>query len=301
MLSRIEYVLTETFLSLRRHPMMAFAATTCIAATLFVAGIVGLALLNASNAVDNALHSVRFVVFFQPEKSRPETWAAYKNILKLNGVNPDMKATEYRPKEKYWKQLQREDPDYVKLFTENPIPDAVAVSALDVSSIPALKKEISQWPEVKSIGDAPEVTAFLLRVRQAVGRIGIGMALILLLLSLVIVHHTIELTLYARRKEIHIMSLVGATPATVALPFLLEGIIYGIIGGGISFSILYFLYRFFAAMMKSDFGAQIFQSHVMVTHGLIAMAIAGVCLGLSGSVVSVMKYLHRPRSRVTNA
>lgn len=299
MFSNLEYVLAETLLSLRRHPMMAFAATTCIAATLFVAGIVGLALLNASATVNSALSSVRFVVYFHPDASRRQTWAAFKRIQQLDGVVAG--TAEFRPKEKYWEKLKREDRKLVELLGKNPVPDAAAVQAVDVARIPALEDEIRQWPEVNSIGDSPEVTAFLQKVKRAVGRIGFGLAVILLVLSLVIVHHTIELTLYARRKEIHIMSLVGAAPTTVALPFLLEGVVYGVLGGGISFGFLYLLYQYFALMIQSDFGSRIFSSPDLLLRGLLALALAGVFLGLSGSIVSVVKYLHRPRSKMTNA
>jgi cell division transport system permease protein len=124
---------------------------------------------------------------------------------------------------------------------------------------------------------------------------------ILLLLSLVIIHHTIELTLYARRKEIHIMSLVGASPTTVALPFLLEGVIYGIFGGGMAFGFLTLLYNFFVVLMKNEYNAHMLQDPQLLTRGTAAILIAGVGLGVIGSTASIVKYLRRPRSRVTNA
>ena len=86
MLSQIEFILTETFLSLRRHPMMAFAATTCIAATLFIAGIMALSFLNARYVVDTLMEKVRFVVFFNPDVSREETRALYQRIKNLPGL-----------------------------------------------------------------------------------------------------------------------------------------------------------------------------------------------------------------------
>lgn len=299
MFSRIEFILTETFMSLRRHPMMAFAAITCVAATLFVAGIVGLALLNANHAVDTALARVRFVVYFnrEPETTRDEARAAYRRICQLEKVE----SAEFISREHAWAKLKKDDPEYVRVLEKNPLPDSVSVKAVDVTDIPALKKEINQWPEVHQVSDVPEVSTFLDRSREAIGKIGMGMGIILLLLSLVIIHHTIELTLYARRKEIHIMSLVGATPSTIALPFLLEGILYGLIGGGLAFGFLALLYNFLMLAMKNEYGASLLFNAELLNRGTLAILIAGVGLGLIGSAFSVVKYMRRPRSKMTNA
>jgi cell division protein FtsX len=158
MFSRFEFVLTETALSLRRHPMMAFAAITCVAATLFVAGIVGLALLNAHHAVDNALNRVRFVVYFHPdpETTREEARAAYRKICGL----PQVQSAEFVTSERAWTKIRKDDPQYARLIERNPLPDSVVIKAVHVEDIPALREQIHTWPEVHSINDAPEVSHF---------------------------------------------------------------------------------------------------------------------------------------------
>lgn len=298
MFSRIEFILTETFLSLRRHPMMAFAAITCIAATLFVAGIVSLALVNANRAVDTAINRVRFVVYFHPETSREDARAIYQRIRTL----PEVAGAGFETREHAWRELTKKDPGLVRMMDDkNPYPDAVIAKAKDVRDIPRVCREIKGWAGVDETAYNEDVSSFLERARIAVGKIGIGMGIILLLLSLVIVHHTIELTLYARRKEINIMSLVGASPSTIAMPFLLEGAFYGILGGGMSFAFLALLYDVLIISARADFGASLVQLPDMLARGGGALVIAGVLLGVSGSLFSVIKYMNRPRSKVTNA
>ena len=185
---------------------------------------------------------------------------------------------------------------------ENPYPDCVHVKVHDTGAIPALKNEISQWkPEVAMVNDNPDVTSVLQRSRQVVKNGGTVIGILLLILSLVIVHHTIELTLYARRKEVNIMSLVGATPTTVAMPFLLEGIVYGLFGGGIAFLALWLMYSSASVAMLERLHATLYQPPWLYLNGLIALLLLGLLLGLTGSMVSVIKYLRSPRSRLTNA
>jgi cell division transport system permease protein len=243
------------------------------------------------------LARVRFVVFFKPPTPRSETLALYNRILAMPLV--DASATHFTAKEEVW---NKEEPQTIAgLDNRNPYPDAVSVKARMVTDIPALMASIKAWPQVDSVKAQEDVNSFLQHAQKIIGRIGFVMGVILLLLSLVIVHHTIELTLYARRKEIDIMSLVGASPAIVALPFILEGALYGIIGGGIAFASLVVIYEMMTTMLKHDYGANLWRMTSMLQQGASALILAGIVLGIIGSALSVTKYMRRPRSKMTNA
>jgi cell division transport system permease protein len=138
-------------------------------------------------------------------------------------------------------------------------------------------------------------------ISAGVSRIGAIAGIILAILSLVIIHHTIELTLYARRREIFIMSLVGATPATIAMPFVLEGIVYGLVGAGVALGCVYALYGYVADNLLRTINAHLLAGSAVLYQGLAILLAGGLALGLFGSLVSVIKYLNRPRSKVTNA
>ncbi|MHB9130145.1 MAG: cell division protein FtsX [Armatimonadota bacterium] len=297
MFSRIEFLVSETLLSLRRHPAMAFAATICVAAALFIAGIVGLAFLNANYLIDTQRSEFRFVVFFQPETSRQEAREDYDRISSMSTVDDAV----FVPKENAWEKLKKADPRLVSTLNGNPYPDSVVVKPVDISDVPALKKQISRWSSVRKITVPTKVSDFLQSTHSAITTGGMFMGIILAVLSLVIIHHTIELTLYARRKEINIMSLVGATPATVALPFLMEGIIYGLVGGVIALCTLLPLYQYLMSAVWNAYKTHLLWGSPEMTKGVYVILIAGISLGLIGSAISVTKYLHRPRSKMTNA
>lgn len=297
MLSRLEFFITETFLSFRRHPAMAFAATICVASALFVASLAGLAILNMDFAVQTEIDRLRISVFFFPETSAREADETFARIQSL----PKVASAVFVGKDEAWAKLKKENPKLAAEVKENPYPDGVVVRATDVSALAGLEETISKWPNVHSVASAPDVSSKLETFREAVGRIGFVAGIILAVLALVIVHHTIELTLYARRKEIGIMTLVGATPTTVATPFLLEGMLYGVFGAGIALGCAWLLYGVATQHLLHDYGIGLLQDQFLLSRGALAILVVGVALGLFGSVASVTKYMRRPRSRMTNA
>jgi len=297
MLSKLEFFITETVTSFRRHPAMAFAAITCVAAALFFAGLVGLGILNARFAAASLKDKVRFNVYFQQETTRDDATNAFHRIQRLPGVA----SAKFVDRQTGWEQMTKNQRDLPALIGDNPLPDAVEVKPTDISRIKTLAAELEKWPEVNHVQQAAQVSDMLVNIGAGINRVGAIAGIILAILSLVIIHHTIELTLYARRREIFIMSLVGATPTTIAMPFLLEGIIYGLIGAGVALGFVAMLYGYLINNLQKSYNAHLLNDHAILLQGIIVLLAGGLVLGLSGSLVSVIKYLNRPRSKVTNA
>ena len=276
---------------------MAFAAITCVAAALFVAGLVGLGILNARFAVHTAIDQVRFDVFFHPETTRDEARAAYRRIETL----PDVASAEFVTREEGWRRELKKAPDLAGLIGKNPLPDKVVVKPTNLRAIPELARQLEKWPEVEIVKHVPKVSDVLENFNSGVNNVGTIVGIILAVLSLVIIHHTIELTLYARRREIFIMSLVGATPTTIAMPFLLEGMVYGLIGAAVATGSIVVLYQYLSNSMLQTYNTRLFSESSMMWHGVVILLAGGVILGLFGSLMSVLKYLNSPRSKTTNA
>jgi len=298
MFSRFEFILTETFLSLRRHPGMAFAAIACVMASLFVGGLVGLIVVNAQQLVDTAMEKVRFDVYFHPETSRHKAWKAYKRIIAMPEVDAD--GTVFISKEKGFAIFAKDEPQLEQLVG-NPLPDSIQVKPAGLNNIKLLKETLSKWPDVEKVDDMPTISSFLLNASNGIKKAALVLGLILAVLALIIIHHTIELTIFARRKEIHIMALVGATPGTVGLPFLLEGMLYGLLGAAISVGLLAAGYSYSVQQHATLYKVQLVPLPLVITLGALLLLVSGVVLGLFGSLGSVVKYLHRPKSRITNA
>jgi cell division transport system permease protein len=299
MLSRIEFFIMETAVSLRRHPAMALAAILCVAAALFVTGIVALALLNANTLIDNSLGKVRFMVYFKMSASRAQTVDAFRRIREIPQVEAAKTIMVF--KEDALAEWKAKDPVLLQDVPGNPFPDKVIVKAKSAKDITSLKKMIMKWQSVESTYGDPAITAKLIGIQNHIRNVGLIVGVLLIILSLVIIHHAIELTLYARKREIHIMSLVGATPSTIAFPFLLEGVVYGLVGGGIALAGLEVLYYFMRVYVSTNLKYNLQWDSSLQVNGAIFILSAGVALGLIGSIGSAIKYVSRPKSPITNA
>ncbi len=285
-------------MSIRRHPAMAFAAAICVAAALFVAGMVGLVVTNASSAVDSAINRVVFSVYCKTTLKDDEVQKLLQHIKSM----PNVESAKLVTKKEAWDNEMEAHPDWkATLGDDNPYPDRIDVKPKMLNKMAALELEMKAWPQVSSVGNDSELENVLGKTRDFVSRIGLIIGFILVALSLVIIHHTIELTLYARRKEINIMSLVGATPATVAMPFLLEGMIYGLLGAIIALALLSPMYGFLVKIVKLNLNANLLSNSAFLVQGSTIVIIAGVSLGLIGSLLSIGKFLRNPRSRITNS
>ena len=166
----------------------------------------------------------------------------------------------------------------------------VGTNAISVEKI----KQLEGIDTVESQDDlADKITA----VKTGLGVAGVWIIAILLLISLVIVSNTIRVTMYTRKLEISIMKAVGATDAFVRLPFVVEGMIIGLISALIAEGLLYFCYRVATETIISTLGTNdIVKYSDMAWTLLLVFVIIGIVSGVIGSVIMIGKYLRHEGS-----
>jgi cell division transport system permease protein len=124
------------------------------------------------------------------------------------------------------------------LLTANPLPNSFRVRVRDADEVPAFAKSIAAIPGVAKADYAADTVTKLLNAASTLGRIGLGMIALLVLTAAIIIANTIRLTVFARRREIAIMQLVGATNMYIRMPFIAEGILAGTIGAAVAILVL---------------------------------------------------------------
>ncbi len=297
MFSRIEFIIAETFQGIRRHFDMAFAAVACVIATMLIIGMVALLQINAKYLIDNTINRVRFMVYFQPETSRDEAKEICSRIEKMNNVA----GVEFIPKEEAWENYKNKFDGLDKLLGRNPLPDAASVKPVNIEFIDNIKTAIEGLPEVDRVQQDQDVSNFLVAARNNMQTAGWMLGLLLALLAFVIIHHSIELTIVARRKEVVIMMMVGATPSTVGLPFIIEGLIYGFIGSILAVAALRGYYGMIAQKMLQTTAVHLWNDSLGIFNGSLLLIICGTTLGFIASMAAVVKFLIKPKSKVTNS
>jgi len=292
-LTSLLFLIQESFLNIRRNGLMSLAALGTVT--------VALTVLGASLWTAYRIHEIaqqqpqtfnEVDVFLRHEVEREQTLAVQKRLQAL----PDVKQARLVTKEQAWADLQLREPSLTEALPDDPLPDAFKIELKDAAHVDRLARTLrdkTQFKEIERVNEAGEEVRLMLGFARLVKVLGGCAALGLFIATLFIVQNTIRLTVFARRREIRIMQLVGATPGFIRFPLLLEGLFHGVVGALIAGGIVLFCGQEvsrFAAQMHSpligDVPSQI--GPLEVVSGIIAI---GAFIGLVGSHLSMRRFL----------
>lgn len=274
---------------------MSLASVTSVTATLLVIGIFVVLALNFDYIATNIESQVELKVFLKEGLSEDIIKSMQDNIKAISGV----KEVAFEPKDVGLEKLREKlssNPDILEGLEErNPLRDAFIVRMTSPNYAKAIANDISNMDNVGNVVYGKEVLDKLLKLTYAV-RVGCLILIgILFLISTFIIANTIKLTVFARRREISIMKFVGATDWFVRWPFIIEGVIIGIIGSLITISALSAIYIYCGkALAGSMLGIMSFTimpfTQIIMDMTLFVTAI-GIFIGFLGSLISVRKFL----------
>ncbi len=238
MLDRIQFLLGEGFLALRRNGWMTFAAITTVAVALFMIGSLAYAYSLAKGQTNNMTGLFEIRASVQDGTSQAEISAIAKQLRAVPGV----KSALWIPRDKAWAKYLADNPKH-KEFAEvgNPYPDMFKIVLNDLKKskavVATVKKTKGIKPdEVKYMSDLARLIVGLQGIVSWLGFVFGGM---LFITAGILIYNAIRLTVISRRLEIRIMQLVGASFLTVRIPFYIEGFVQGALGGAISVHLLY--------------------------------------------------------------
>ena len=287
------FLLTEAWHNIRRNGLMTLAALGTVTVALTV---LGATLWTAYRVNEYARQQPQkfnqIAVFFSPDAERETSEAIQKKIQAL----PDVERVHLVTKETAWMQLQRDESVLTEALDGNPLPDKLEVDVKEASQVAETARTLRDtalFPEIDKVVDSGEVVKILLRFARLVKVIGGGAAVGLFVATLFIVHNTIRLTVFARRRELRIMQLVGATPNFNRLPLLLEGLFHGIVGGMIAAGILVLSGREvsqFVSSMHSPLVGDI-PAYFAPYQVALIVVLLGAVISLFGSSLAIRRFL----------
>ena len=232
MLSRIAYILRETWASLRRNLTLTVAALLTVVATLSLLGFSLLIQGSVGNLLVKWRSGVQVIVFMSPDATQDQIDAVDRTLA----ADPSVKSRTFIDKAAALEEFKRLFPDSPELYTllgTQGMPTSFKVTPVsaDDATISRITAQLNRQPNVLSVQSAREVVAFVrtlsdfFRVATIVG------SAVLMIASVALIWNTIRTGMFARRREIEVMKLVGATNWFIRWPFVVEGIIQGLIGG----------------------------------------------------------------------
>ena len=289
---KFDYFARETMVSLRRNLIMTLAGVLTVAVSLFLFG--GVLLL--SRMVDHGTarwkEGVELEVFFTPTATQQQIETVQGEL----DTSPNVKQYRFISKDdafKLFREIFADQPELVESVDPETLPPSFRVVPESPELTESVAAQFRGRPGVDEVLTAQEQVRRMLRAISWIRRLFFAISGILLASSLFLIVNTIRLATFARRREIQIMKLVGATNWFIRVPFMLEGLIQGAVGAGLAFGAVYVLQNILSDLVSRSEG--IFQSFFVTTGdaigiGLMVLAI-GAFVGVVGSAIGLRRFL----------
>ncbi len=293
MWTRLGYFARETLVSLRRNLLMTIAGILTVAVSLALFG--GILMLSrwVNHGTAQIKGGVRAEIFMNVDATNPQI-AEVRSALKSD---PQIKSWRFLDKQaalREFKSIFRNNPDLVKNITADALPTSFRVVPTKAEFTPAIKSRYRTHEGVQSVVDPGTALRGLLDATYVTKYSFNGHSGVQLESSLYLIDNTIRLATYARRREIEVMKLVGASNWFVRVPFMAEGLVQGLIGAGlaigavVALKLIIFDDLLFA---KTGFFATFFVTSGDTTTVVALVLLLGMFIGLIGSAIGLRRFL----------
>jgi len=292
------YLIGEGFGNVFKNKKSTMASLVIMCATMLIFGTFFAIGENIDHVMTQIESSQGFQVFATKEATEEQVKTLGEQIRAINGVSTaeyvskqeGMNTMKERFKDKAGVLAGWEDPE------NNPLTDSYIVKLTDLSLNEEVQSQVSNLENVKTITSSNKTITTLMSLTNGIRIATFVLLVILIVISIFIISNTIKLTMHARRKEISIMKYVGATNNFIRGPFIVEGIIIGILSGALSIVIVGGLYKIITdKLMMTEFmlnmNVSLLTFSDMFNLIVIVYTLLGIGIGVIGSTISMRKYL----------
>lgn len=296
------YLIKEGFRSVRINKLMTVASMGVLICCMLLMGCSVLVSSNTTNLLSKIEEQNVIMVFMDDNATQDMTDSVKAQIEKLESV----KDVVFISKDEAWQNQLEEMNDSQREFFENyadqsPLPDTLKVVVSDMTNFEGIVKSIEKMDNIQNIRENSQLAQKLARVRQAVNIVCIAVVALLFAVSIFIISNTVRISMFSRKLEISIMKSVGATDGFVRTPFIVEGIVIGILSAGLAELMVWGIYELAIKELSSMltlFNTGFVEFSELWWILLVAFIILGVATGVGGSFVSMNKYLKHEGSEL---
>jgi cell division transport system permease protein len=285
------YAVTTALVSFWRHRTMSLAAILAAAVMMLMLNGFVVVVSNLNVAMAALEQKVNLIAYLKDEVPPAEAGQLADRLR----ANPEVLEVTYLTKDAAMARLKTQLADRAELLdmvTGNPLPASVEVRLRDPARIAAFTATLRAEPRVEEVALQQDVVDNLLRITRFARLAGLVMVLGLVAITLFVIVNTIRLAVYARRQEIEIMKLVGATDWFIRWPFVLEGVLYGLVGALLAVALVVAAYRpaqaQFLALVQF-LPVNLDPRFPLKLSGLTTAV--GIAVGAAGSYISVRRFL----------
>ena len=281
--------LREVRLAFRRAPLLGVLSVLTIAFSLYAFGLYGLVAINIREALRGIEERVEIRAFIRDDSRE----AAVDTLVREASMMREVATAVYVTPESAYVRAKSELPEFAELLEGTVLPGSVEVrlkeGMRDPLTVRAVANRLERYAIIDDVRYGREWVEKLYRVRNIAGVAGLGLGAVLALVATIIIGSTIRVAVLARSKEIEIMRMVGATNAFIRRPYLIDGLLKGIIGGVAALGMI--------ALTNNVVSQTLVATRFFETWMIVAGIAAGALLGFLGSFASVSRHLRADRPR----
>jgi cell division transport system permease protein len=295
---KVDYVVKETGRNLVRNPLLSLATVVVVVVAVALVGGSLLLRQGVANATSRWRGDIEFIVFMNPDAS-PEQIDGVQRALE---ESPQVDSFIFFDKDDAFREYQElfaeDQPEFVDLVTPDALPTSFRVKPVspDSAVVDALVQQFSQEPGVFRVVAATDVIRKIQRISNLMS-VGIALvAVVLTAAAMLFIGFTIQTAVFSRRREIEVMKLVGATNWFIRVPFMLEGVVQGVIGAALGIVAVLGLDRFLDQVVAGDDGLGILTNFSVASGDVLFTSIAlfagAVVITAIASMVAVSFYVN---------
>ena len=300
--SSIGYLLREGARNIYANKQMSVAAIGVLVACMLLIGASIVFSFNANSFVGYVEAQNEVVVFLKDNLSDDRISEVEQQLKNTENVS----AVRFISKEEgldSWVQsmsgvAENSEELFAPLYEDNIMPDSFSVTIRDLSQLDATVQVLSDYDDVDYVRAPEQVAQTITIIKHAVNLGGAAIVLLLIGVASMIIANTIKITVFNRRKEISILKYVGATDMFIRLPFIVEGLLLGLLSASVAFLLIWGLYSLLVHWLAGEgVGWLTFLTENLVPFGAMALPLmgcflfVGVAIGTLGSIIFVRKYL----------
>jgi len=284
----------KAFQDIFRNRFLNTVAVTTIVLSVLIVSTTSLFFVNANDIMSSWKKGITIMAYLKPGISESDLPDIKHNIQKMYGVEKVRFISKKEALETLKKQMQHQSSILTDL-NENPLPDAFEIRMIASSQswekVESLSKKIEALSSVDEVEYGKRWLSRFENIFNLFRLAGFSLGAVFFIATIFIVANTIRLILYARREELDIMRLVGASSAFIKIPFYIEGIIIGLLGGMLGLGILFIAFSIISANINHDFATGLFQLRFLPVGSSFLIIFCSMLVGWIGCYLSLKQFL----------
>lgn len=290
----LKYFILEGFRSFLINGLMSVASVITVTLCLIIFGIYVLFSVNINHAANQIEANFEIRVFINEGTPVSRTAQMGEDIKTVGNVSDAVFVSKMEALQEWKKEFGEGSEILDGLDMDNPLRDSYKVTVTDLKSVHATVEEIGKISDVAYIKNNKETMDKLVNITSVVKSISFWFTIFFALISVFIISNAIRITVFARRREVNIMKFVGATDVFISFPFMVEGIIIGVLGAFASVLLVSQGYEYLFGYIGMLFGTTIslFKMSDMIWLLIASLSGMGIILGAVGSIISLRRHLH---------